>query len=57
MFSNINRTQAAEIDLYLQTRPYEFVANPFSGSQDILYTNKKSQTTAKTEPCAVHFVQ
>jgi len=36
-----------------QTRlPCEFGANPFSGSRDISYTNKKSQTVPKTEPYA-----
>jgi len=46
-----------------QTRlPYEFVANPFSGSQEavseIFYTQtKKSQTSPKTEPYAVHCVR
>ena len=56
-FSNINRTQAAEIDLDLHTRPSirardqtclpcEFGANPFSGSRDISYTNKKVTDSA-----------
>jgi len=40
-----------------QTRlPCELGANPFSGSRDISYTNKKSQTAPKTEPYAVHCV-
>ena len=42
-----------------QTRlPCEFGTNPFSGSRDISYTNKKPQTDGaqKTEPSAVHCV-
>ena len=64
VFRNTNCTQAAEIDLDLQTRPSEgsnmssckFVANPFSGSRDISYTNKKVRQCQKTEPYAVHCV-
>jgi len=38
--------------------PCEFRANPFSGSRDISYTNKKHRLTApKTEPSAVHCVR
>jgi len=36
--------------------PCEFGANPFSGSRDISYTNKKD-TAPKTEPYAVHCVR
>ena len=32
----------------------EFGTSPFTGSRGISYTNKKSQTTPKTEPYAVH---
>jgi len=57
VLTNINRTQAAEIDLDLQTRPSEgptrlpceFVANPFSGSRHISYTNKKVTDSAKKQ--------
>jgi len=36
----------------------EFVANPFGGSRDISYTNKKVTDSAKkTEPYAVHCVR
>jgi len=49
-------------DLDIQTRPSEgsthlpceFGANPFSGSEDITYTNRKSQTASKTELYVVH---
>jgi len=53
---NINHTQAAEIDVDLQTRlsrryqirlPYKFCANPFSGSRYISHTNKKVTDSAK----------
>jgi len=41
-----------------QTRlPCEFGANPFSGSGDISYTNKKVTVSAKTETYAVHCVR
>jgi len=37
--------------------PGEFGANPFIGSRDISYTNKKSLTAPKTEPYAVQRVR
>ena len=41
-----------------QTRlPWEFGANPFSGSRDISYTSKRSHTAPETEPDAVHCVR
>jgi len=54
-FPNLNRTQAAEIDLDLQTRPSEgptrlpceFGANPFSDSQIFHTQTKKVTDSAK----------
>jgi len=37
--------------------PCEFGANPFSGSQDISYTNKQVTDSAKIESYAVHCVR